>query len=318
MRLRARWITALVVAAAAGAVVNACGGPWRRPVAAPVRPDPRSWSDNDLTIAYIGHASVLIDFAGTRILTDPAFFARIGVQVAGVTVGPTRVVRAALAPEDLPPLAAVLVTHAHMDSLDRPSLRRLTTAPLVVIPRETRDLVDDLGFARVVELGWGERIEVGDVSIEAVPINHWGKRWPWDRWRGYNGYLLTKGEHRVLFASDTAYTEAFAALAPEPRIDVAIFGIGAYNPWIMNHADPEQVWRMFTMIGACYLLPVHWDTFRLGKEPLGEAMARLLAAAGRDADRIAIHRTGDTFVVPPGGCGAGSPPVGTDGRDAQR
>jgi L-ascorbate metabolism protein UlaG (beta-lactamase superfamily) len=318
MHRRARWIAALVVVATAAVVVNACGGPWRRPIAAPGHPDPRSWSDHDLTIAYIGHASVLIDFAGTRILTDPTFFARIGVQIAGVTVGPTRVVRAALAPEDLPPLAAVLVTHAHMDSLDRPSLRRLTAAPLVVMPRATRDLVDDLGFARVVELGWGERVEAGDVTIEAVPVNHWGKRWPWDGWRGYNGYLLTKGEHRVLFASDTAYTEAFAALAREPRIDVAMFGIGAYDPWIMNHADPEQAWRMFTMTGACYLLPLHWDTFRLGKEPLGEAMARLLATAGQNADRIAIHRTGDTFVVPPGACGADSSQGGAGGRDARR
>jgi L-ascorbate metabolism protein UlaG (beta-lactamase superfamily) len=294
-------MTAVAAIAAAGVVVYACG-PWRRPVAAPVRPDPRSWSADDLTIAYIGHASVLIDFAGTRILTDPAFFARVGIQVAGVTIGPTRVVRAALAPEDLPPIAAVLVSHAHMDSLDRPSLERLTAAPLLVTPRQTRDLVDDLGFARVVELGWGEHVEVGDVNIEAVPVNHWGKRWPWDGWRGYNGYLLTKGEHRVLFASDTAYTEAFGALAHAPRIDVAIFGIGAYDPWIMNHADPEQAWRMFTMTGACYLVPVHWDTFRLGKEPLGEALARLLVAAGSEQARVAIRRTGDTFVVPRAGC----------------
>ncbi len=278
----------------------ACGAPWRRPQAAPVRPAPATWSSEDLTIAWVGHATVLIDFAGTRILTDPAFFARIGVQIGGMTVGPTRVVQAALAPEDLPPLDAVLVTHAHMDSLDRPSLRRVAHTPLLVVPKQDRDLVDDLGFARVVELGWGERIETGGVTIEAIPVNHWGKRWPWGSWRGYNGYLLTKGGRRVLFASDTAYTEAFGALDRAPRIDVAIFGIGAYDPWIMNHADPEQAWRMFRALDACYLLPVHFDTFRLGKEPLGAAMTRLLAAAGPDADRIAIRRVGDTFVAPPG------------------
>jgi len=305
MRRRARWIAAVIAIVAAGAIGYACGGPWRRPVPAPAHPDPRSWSRDDLTIAYVGHASVLIDFAGTRILTDPAFFPRIGVHIAGVTIGPTRVVRAALTPDELPPLDAVLVTHAHMDSLDRPSLRRVAATPLLVTPRSTRDLVDDLGFSRVVELGWGERVDVGDVGVEAVPVNHWGRRWPWDGWRGYNGYLLTKGDRRVLFASDTAYTEAFAALARE-RIDVALFGIGAYDPWIHNHADPEQVWRMFGMTGACWLLPVHWDTFRLGKEPLGEAMARLLAAAGPQADRVAIRNIGDTFVVPRGGCGPGT------------
>ncbi len=302
MRRRALWIVAVVAVVAAGAVVDACGGPWRRPLLAPAHPDPRAWSNGDLTLAYIGHASVLIDFAGTRILTDPTLFPRIGVDVAGVTIGPTRVVRAALTPDELPPLAAVLITHAHMDSLDRPSLRRLAATPLLVTPRATRDLVDDLGFPRVVEIGWGERVEVGDVVVEAVPVNHWGRRWPWDGWRGYNGYLLTKGERRVFFASDTAYTEAFAALARETRIDVAVLGIGAYDPWIQNHADPEQAWRMFEMTGACWLVPVHWDTFRLGKEPLGEAMTRLLAAAGPQADRVAIRKIGDTFVVPRGGC----------------
>ena len=250
----------------------------------------------------------MIDLAGTRILTDPAFFPRIGVQVAGMTLGPTRVVRAALTPAELPPLDAVLVTHAHMDSLDRPSLRRVAGTPLLVVPKQVSDLVADLGFARVVELGWGERVVAGDVTIEAVPVNHWGKRWPWGRWRGYNGYLLTKGARRILFASDTAYSEAFRALADEPRIDVAMFGIGAYDPWIMNHADPEQVWQMFRAIGACYLLPVHFDTFRLGKEPLGEAMTRLLVAAGPDASRVAIRGVGDTFVMPHDGCtGPGKP-----------
>ena len=76
MRRRALWIVAVVAVVAAGAVVDACGGPWRRPLLAPAHPDPRSWSNGDLTLAYVGHASVLIDFAGTRILTDPTLFPR--------------------------------------------------------------------------------------------------------------------------------------------------------------------------------------------------------------------------------------------------
>src|SRR6185295_4252264 len=117
MRRRLGWALVVVLAALA-----ACTAPWHRPTQAPLRPDPRAWSADGLTIAYVGHATVLIDFAGTRILTDPAFFARIGLAVGPVTIGPTRVVRAALGPDELPPLDAVVITHAHMDSLDRPSL----------------------------------------------------------------------------------------------------------------------------------------------------------------------------------------------------
>lgn len=274
------------------------------PAPSPIRPTPTAWSSRDVTIAYLGHASVLIDFAGTWILTDPTFFARIGPQVGGVTVGPKRLVEVALAPEELPPLDAVLVSHAHMDSLDRPSLARLAPTPLVVVPARTRDLVDDLGFARVIELGWGERAIVGEVTIEALKVKHWGSRWPRGRWRGYNGYLLTRGDVGVVFASDTAYTEELGAFARARHVAAAIIGNGAYSPWIWNHANPEEVWRMFTQSGACYLIPVHWDTFRLGKEPVGEAMARLLAAAGPRADRVVVHRVGETWTMPPEGCAA--------------
>ena len=274
---------------------------------APHKPAPASWSPREVTIAYLGHASLLIDFAGTVLLTDPTFFDRIGVTIGPLTLGPKRRVAPALAPNELPAIDAVLITHAHMDSLDRPSLRQVAHVPLAILPPRTRDLVDDLGFARVAELRWGETITVKDVTVEAVEVSHWGKRWPWDRWRGYNGYLLTKGERRVLFASDTAYTDAIGRLGRERRFDVAILGNGAYDPWIMNHANPEQVWRMFEDSGACFLIPCHWDTFRLGKEPIGEAIARLVAAAGPEADRIVIREIGATWTMPPGGCDAPPP-----------
>jgi len=289
-------------ALAVATVAYASSAALQSPAPPPATPQPSTWSAADLTIAYVGHASVLIDFHGTRILTDPVFFERIGVHLGGVTIGPKRLVQAALRPEEMPALDAVLVSHAHMDSLDRSSLLRVAAAPLLVVPVRTRDLVDDLGFARVVELDWGERVTAGAVTIEAVAVRHWGKRWPLGQWRGYSGYLLTRDDVSVLFASDTAYTEALGALGRSRRISAAIIGNGAYDPWIMNHANPEQVWRMFTESGACYLLPVHWDTFRLGKEPAGEPMARLLAAAGPEADRVVIRRIGETWAMPRAGC----------------
>ena len=297
-RHRGRWAALLVVVTGVLWVAYACGGVLRTSVPASIRPTPSTWSPANLTIAYVGHASVLIDFAGTRILTDPAFFERIGVNLGPLTLGPKRDVRSALAPEEIPPLDAVVVSHAHMDSLDLPSLARLRMAPLLVLPARTQDIVADLDFPRVVELGWGEQVAAGAVTIEAIEVSHWGKRWPWERWRGYNGYLFSRGDVRVLFASDTAYTPAIGALGRARGLTVAILGNGAYDPWIGNHADPEQVWRMFEETGARYLLPVHWGAFRLGKEPLGDAMRRLLAAACPAADRVVIRRIGDTWTMP--------------------
>jgi L-ascorbate metabolism protein UlaG (beta-lactamase superfamily) len=298
MRQRFRWGAVILLATVVLGLAYACGVVLQTTVPPSVRPTPATWNAKDLTIAYVGHASVLIDFAGTRILTDPTFFARIGVTVGPITLGPRRVVQAALAPEDLPTLDAVVVSHAHLDSLDRPSLARLTATPLLVVPARTQDVVDDLGFPRIAEVGWGEKVDAGAVTIEAVEVSHWGKRWPWERWRGYNGYLFSRGADRVLFASDTAYTPTLGSFARARGVQVVVLGIGAYDPWIMNHADPEEAWRMFRESGAQVLLPVHWDTFRLGREPLGDALRRLLAAAGEDADRVGFHRIGDTWTRP--------------------
>ena len=300
LRALTRWT---FIAFAAAATVYACQGSLREPAPAPVVPDPSRWDRDTLNVAYLGHASVLIGFGEVRLLTDPAFYDRIGLSIGPLTVGPKRLVRSALGPDALPPLHAVLLSHAHMDSLDRPSLGALD-APLVVVPERTGDLVDDLGFGRVVELRWGQRVEIGDVTVEAVPLAHWGRRWPWEGWRGYNGYLLTRGDVTVLFASDTAYTPALGALGKKQPITAAIIGNGAYDPWVRNHATPEQVWQMFRETGASWLLPIHWDTFRLGKEPVGDAMHRLVAAAGKDTERIVFRRIGETWTLRENGSAA--------------
>jgi len=233
------------------------------------------------------------------VLTDPAFFPRIGVALGPVTIGPGRVVAPALPLERLPRLAAVVITHAHMDSLDLPSLRALAKDTTLVAPSDCRDLLGVLGFRDYVELAWGQRTTVGGVAIEAIQVDHWGARWPWGKERGYNGYLFTKGERRVLFAPDTAFTREFARFAREtPPLDLAILGNGAYDPWHANHANPEEAWQMFLDSGARWLAPVHWDTFRLGREPLGDALRRLLAAAGPDAGRIVFRQIGDEWVPP--------------------
>lgn len=80
-------------------------------------------------------------------------------------------------------------------------------------------------------------------------------------------------------------------------LDLAVFGIGAYDPWEHMHATPEQVWRMFLASGARYLLPVHHSTFPLSDEPMEEPMKRLLQAAGDNRDRVIVPTPGEIDVV---------------------
>jgi L-ascorbate metabolism protein UlaG (beta-lactamase superfamily) len=101
----------------------------------------------------------------------------------------------------------------------------------------------------------------------------------------------------MLLACDSAYTDLFAALHDDPP-DIAAFSVAAYDPWIWNHANPEQAWEMFKQTGARYMVPIHWGTFRLSKEPMDEPIRRLVAAAGPEQDRIILRTIGTAWTMP--------------------
>ena len=218
----------------------------------------------DLGAFWIGHATVLLRVGGLNVLTDPVFSRRIGVRVGGVTLGVARVRPPAADVDHLPRIDLVMLSHAHFDHLDRPSLRRLAAGAgrgaTVITAEHTRKLIPP-GFGEIIELPWSGSASVGGVAIRAMQPEHWGARTALDRHRRFNSYLLESGGSRVLFAGDTAHTHAFDALAGAGGVDLAVFGIGAYDPWIHAHATPEQVWAMFLAMKADYLLPIHHSTF---------------------------------------------------------
>jgi L-ascorbate metabolism protein UlaG (beta-lactamase superfamily) len=192
----------------------------------------------------------------------------------------------------LPPVDLVLLSHAHFDHLDKPSLRRIASNnTTIVTAANTRRLIPH-GFNRVVELDWGQRLGLSNLKLAALQPEHWGARTAYDAHRGYNAYVLEANNRRILFAGDTAHTDAFDAIGP---IDIAVFGIGAYEPWNHAHATPEEVWEMFTRLGARYLLPMHHSTFDLGERTIDEPMRRLLEAAGSQQDRVICKRPGEVW-----------------------
>src|SRR5271167_4517734 len=97
------------------------------------RPEPASWPDNALTIANLGHATLLMNFFGTRVITDPSLFSRVGMSIDSiVTIGPKRIVDPPLTPAQLQQIDLILITHAHMDHLDLPSLKSLSKTAIVI------------------------------------------------------------------------------------------------------------------------------------------------------------------------------------------
>lgn len=273
----------------------------RPPLRAPeVSPQLEEWDEHGLFIAWVGHSTMLMRIQGLYILTDPVFSVRVGVKLPFVTVGPKRHVQPALEVESLPPIDVVLLSHAHLDHLDLPSLRRVIgPSTRVITAPNTSLLVGRAGAKSVQELEPGESV-VLDNGLEVIgqQVQHWGNRFPWNNQQGYQGYVLKRGPWCVFFAGDTAFTEEIAKVKIH-NPQVTCMPIGAYAPETYQgaHCTPEQAWQMYESTGADYLVPIHHDTFVLSREPVDEPLIRLIRAAGMRSSEIVIRRQGETFSL---------------------
>jgi L-ascorbate metabolism protein UlaG (beta-lactamase superfamily) len=263
---------------------------------APHEPHPARWDDAGLHAAWLGHSSVLLKIEGVTLLTDPVFSRRVGLNVGPLTLGLKRIVAPALSQAKTPRPDIVLLSHGHMDHFDLPSLRALENSRTdVVTASKTSDLLRVRKYAGVHELGWGEEIRLGDVTVRAFQVNHWGARVRSDTFRGFNGYVIETPRYRVLFGGDTAMTDSFRAVRTRRGIDLAIMPIGAYNPWLHAHCTPEQALSMAQDAGAEWILPVHHQTFHLSNEPYLEPLERFVTALGSAPERAALTGIGQEF-----------------------
>jgi len=262
------------------------------PAAAQFVPKLEGWEQRKLSAVWIGHATVLLRIGGKTILTDPVMSTRIGLGLGLATGGPARLVKPAIALKKLPPIDLLLLSHAHFDHLDRPTLNRLNKRIPVVTALHTSDLIRDLGYRKIHEIGWGHSVRLLGLTITGRQVAHWGARTFLDKHRGFNAYLIESADHRVLYGGDTAYYEGFRDIGP---VDLAILGIGAYNPYLAAHATPEQAWEMSQHMPAKHVLPIHHSTFKLSYEPIDEPLQRMITAAGPHADRLVCKYIGQEW-----------------------
>jgi L-ascorbate metabolism protein UlaG (beta-lactamase superfamily) len=268
---------------------------------APHKPDPAGWSDNAITLAWLGHATVLVNFYGLRMITDPTLFRRIGVNAGLGTIGPLRLVRCALTAAELPDLDLVLVSHAHFDHLDTPSLAAVRGRPAAVMAWATSDLLPRRHYSSVTELRWNETTKIstprGDALVRAIEVKHWGARVGRDTYRGYTGFVVEREGRKLLVGGDTAATCAFREHRRFGPFDAAVMPVGTYDPWIRNHCNPEEAVTMADAAGARLFVPVHHQSFRLSREPLREPIERTEAALAAEHGRLALRDIGETVVV---------------------
>jgi len=207
-----------------------------------------------------------------------------------------------------------------MDHLNRPSLRAITRemsrrglpAPIAIVPNGVEDLVQDLGFARIETLEWWQSTQLektapsrgpgphlvdtgknasqtpptstDDITITATPARHWGARMFNDTHRGFGGYVIASSSGPAIYHSgDTAYFSGFTEIGRRLRPEIALLPIGAYFPdsYRSVHTSPEEALRAFIDLKANAMIPMHYGTFRLGREPMDEPLPRLMQAASR-------------------------------------
>jgi len=274
------------------------------------KPLPHLWKPDEINVAWIGHSTMLINFYGTVIITDPVLFKSIGLYLWGLTLGSYRYTYPALEFEEIPKPDLVLLSHAHMDHMDFKTLSELSS----LYPGEidcltafnTMDVISELNWKSLQEIDWNQQTELCGIKIKALEVKHFGWRYPWekDRSRGfmkegrsYNAYVLEKNGSKILFGGDTAYTDKFK-VAKLDGIDIALMPIGSYNPWKKVHCNPEEALIMAAdHIKAKHFIPMHCYTFHQGQEPIEEPLSWLLDSAGRYDINIGIKRLGETFTI---------------------
>jgi len=280
-------------------------------------------------VVWLGHATLLVELGGLRILTDPHFSER--ASPVPWLAGPKRLHPVPEEARRLGRVDVVLISHNHYDHLDLPTVRALAAQPggppLFLVPLGVDAWMREQGIDRVRALDWWENHRLGEADYQFVPAHHWSGRGLRDRNRTlWGGWVLHHPALRLYFAGDTGWTDDIAEIGRRlGPFDLAALPVGAYEPrWFMaaQHVNPHEAVRLHQALGGPLSIGIHWGTFQLTDEPY-EAPIQDLRAALREAgiaeERFRMLVPGDALRfscagAPPCRSPPRSPPPARPGR----
>ncbi len=253
------------------------------------------------TLTWVGHSTFLVQLNGVNVLTDPHW----GDRTSPVSfAGPRRLLPPGIRFADLPHIDAVVISHDHYDHLDGGTVDRLWRVhhPRFFVPLGMKPWLQARGIADVTELDWWESAVHRGVTFICTPAQHSSGRGLTDQNRRlWSSWVLASEAKRMFFAGDTGYYGGLAEIGRRlGPFGVAALPIGGYSDYRTrhpNHLNPEEAAQVFEEIGGSLLVPMHWGTFDLNREPFREPPDRLLAAAVERGieDRVALLSPGETI-----------------------
>jgi L-ascorbate metabolism protein UlaG (beta-lactamase superfamily) len=244
---------------------------------------PSAASAGAVGVRFLGHATVLLELPGVRLLTDPFLRDRLGPLRRH---GPTP------DPDAFGPIDVIAISHGHPDHLDAASLRALGGSPLVIVPRGLGPAIRRIGL-RVREVGVGEPAVIAPgATITAVPARHW--RWPRSPRAGAVGYLIEGDHDGIYFAGDTAPYPAMRAFAH--RVEIALLPVATWGPHLgPGHLSPRTAAEVAHDLEARVAVPIHWGTLypirleRVLGDRLTEPANRFAGWARRTAPELDVR-----------------------------
>ncbi len=200
-------------------------------------------------VEYVGHATVLVAMDGVRLLTDPLLRGRVA-HLRRVAKVDARAFHG---------VDAVLISHLHYDHLDFPSLQRLDPDVPIVCPRGAGALIRRKANGRsVLEIGAGEELRIGSLTVRATPAHHDTGRLPWGTRAEPVGYVVA-GARSVYFAGDTDLFDGMGEIGP---VDVALVPIWGWGSGLgPGHMDPRQAAESLSLLRPRLAIPIHWGTY---------------------------------------------------------
>jgi L-ascorbate metabolism protein UlaG (beta-lactamase superfamily) len=270
------------------------------PLVRPAATDPAAATAGELGVIWYGHASVLVEIEGRRVLIDPMWSDRCSPSRL---VGPHRLHPPPVPLDQLPAIDAILISHDHYDHLDLATVQallRTRSAPFLVPLGVGAHLARwGVPAERIIELDWTESVTVAGLRFTATAAQHFSGRAFTRNRTLWGSWVVAGASRRVFYSGDSGYFAGYADIGRQyGPFDVTLIQVGAYAAaWPEIHMFPEEAVTAHLDLRGELLIPVHWATFNLAVHSWADPVDRLWREAKARGVRLAVPRPGERVVV---------------------